>query len=132
MTIPDGWTDDMNVQLRDGVTNEDIVRFVIEAGISRADDGETERLLSNKFGLSAGDAALARDRVYGGIVRTATRNSMNCPIQAKDPMAWLSFQMCLADPAIIIKIYPQYADIQDNSPPAKPAKCLKHWWEIWR
>jgi hypothetical protein len=54
------------------------------------------------------DAALARDRAYGGIVRAATGNSRNCPQRDKHPIAWESFQRARRDPSIIGRIYPQF------------------------
>ncbi|UUZ47405.1 hypothetical protein LP420_29530 [Massilia sp. B-10] len=65
--------------------------------------------LIDKVGISDDDAALAWDRVHGGIVRAATGNASNCPNQAKDALAWLGFQRAREDRSIIAALYPQYA-----------------------
>jgi hypothetical protein len=109
MTIPDGWTDDMNIPLPAGRTVEQVVEFVIQAALRGTPDDTTEQLLTAEFLLSPDDAALARDRTCGGIVRAATRNQENCPRREKDPMAWESFQRAMRDPSIVARIYPQYA-----------------------
>ncbi|MGC3968485.1 MAG: hypothetical protein QM775_14240 [Pirellulales bacterium] len=71
-------------------------------------DDTTEQLLIAEFQLSPYDAALVRDRTFGGIVRAATGNEVNCPDRTKDPIAWQSFQNAILDPGIIARIYPQF------------------------
>ena len=109
MTMPDGWTDDMNIPLPPSRTVEDVVQFVIQAPLGGTADADIERLLSAEFLLSPDDAALARDRIFGGIVRAATRRIENCPRRETDPMAWESFQRATRDPSIVAMIYPEYA-----------------------
>ena len=106
LSIPEGWTDDMNVPLPPGCTVDEVVEHVIQNMLAGVDYAETERQLADLFELSAEDAALARDRTEGGIVRAATRNMQNCPDRAKDPMAWTSFQRAMADPSIVVRICP--------------------------
>lgn len=112
MSLPEGWTDDMNVPLPPGRTVDEVVEHVIRNALAGVGDEETERQLAEAFALSSEDAALARDRTFGGIVRAATRNAQNCPDRAKDPMAWTSFQRATADPSIVARIYPQWASPQ--------------------
>lgn len=107
--IPEGWTDDMTIPLPPGRTAAQVVEFVRQAALRGTPDGETERLLAAEFQLSAEDAALARDRSFGGLVRAATRNPANCPPQEKDPLAWESFQRGTHDPSLVARIYPQFA-----------------------
>ncbi len=109
MAIPEGWTDDMNIPLSPGRTVEEVVEFVIQAALRGTPDETTERLLAAEFLLSPEDAALARDRTFGGIVRAATRNHENCPRREKDPVAWESFQRATRDSSLVARIYPQYA-----------------------
>ena len=109
MAIPEGWTDDMNIPLPPGRTVEKVVDYVIQAALRGTPNETTEHLLAAEFLLSPEDAALARDRTCGGIVRAATRNPENCPRREKDPMAWESFQRATRDPSIVARIYPQYA-----------------------
>ena len=99
----------MNIRLPDSVTYEQLVDFVIAAGRNQTPDDETERQLIENLGLDPDDAALARDRIYGGIVRAATKNVANRPDANDDPMAYLSFQRATDDNAIIVDIFPQYA-----------------------
>jgi hypothetical protein len=62
---------------------------VLQVALRGAPDNETEGLLAAEFQMSADDAALARDRSFGRLVRAATRNPDNCPVRQKDP--WESF-----------------------------------------
>jgi len=114
-TLPEGWTDDMTIPLPPGRSVGELVDFVIQCGIQGVPDDETERQLVEKFALTEEDAALARDRTYGGIVRAATRNIVNRPDPRKDPLAYASFERASADPAIIKSIYPQYAAPDDRN-----------------
>lgn len=108
-TIPEGWTDDLTIPLPGGRTVDELADFVIQRALQGVPDQENERQMIEEFHLTASDAALVRDRVFGGIVRAATRNIANQPIQAKDPFAFASFQRASNDPSIIASIYPQYA-----------------------
>ena len=118
MAIPPGWTDDLNVPLPPGRTVKEIVEFVIHAALSGTPDHVTEQLLIAEFSFTVEDAALARDRTFGGIVRAASRKGINCPDCRKDPMAWESFQQAMRDPSIVTRIYPQFA-------------IPKPWWKFW-
>ena|SRR6185437_13757385 len=108
MAIPEGFTDDMNIPLS-GRTVEEVVQFVLQAALDGMPDAASERLLAGEFSLSLEDAALARDRTLGGIVRAATRQSANCPSREKDPMAWESFQRATRDPSLVARLYPRFA-----------------------
>ncbi len=110
--LPEGWTDDMTIPLPHDRTAAEVVEYVLQAALRGTPDTETERLLANEFDLSPNDAALARDRSFGGLVRAATRNPANCPDRQKDPLAWESFQRGSSDPSLIARIYPELADGQ--------------------
>jgi hypothetical protein len=106
--LPEEWTDDMTIPLPPGRTPGEVVEFVLQAALRETPDEEIERLLVAEFGLSADDAALARDRSFGGLVRAATRNPENGPDRGKDPLAWESFQCGTRDPSLVARIYPQF------------------------
>ena len=106
--VPDGWTDDMNIVLRPERSLEDVVNLVISAGRSGEDSETTHCRLVGELELSETDAALALDRVHGGVVRAATGNVANRPDRAKDPLAWLSFNLATNDIAAISDLYPHY------------------------
>ncbi|MCY0912471.1 hypothetical protein [Massilia antarctica] len=107
---PSGWTDDMNIELPEHQTLDNVVALVISMGMQGADYNLVQLSLVENLGLSTDDAALAWDRVHGGIVRAATQQSGNCPNRSKDPLAWLGFQHASQDASIIASLYPQYAD----------------------
>lgn len=107
--LPEGWTDDMTIPLPPGRTTAEVVEFVLQLALRGTPDRETERLLAAEFLLSADDAALARDRSFGGLVRAATGNPANCPAKDKDPVAWESFQRGSRDPTLVARIYPKFA-----------------------
>lgn len=116
-----GWTDDMNITLPPGRTVEEFVKFVIEQGLSGICDEENENKLVATFGISQDDAALVRDRVFGGIVRAAMGNPSNKPNAVKDPFAYASYQYAKREPSIMQAFYPQF--VQSNNRP---------WWKFWR
>jgi hypothetical protein len=95
MTIPEGWTDDMNIPLV-GATADDVVEFILaRAPLADYTDVDYEGLLlavAERFAISQDDAALALDRTQGGVVRARTRAPENCPNRDKDPMAYASYQ----------------------------------------
>jgi hypothetical protein len=105
--LPEGWTDDLTVALAPGRTVEDLVEHVIQAALRSVDASVLEREVRVAFGLSEDDAALALDRVFGGITRAATRNPANCPDRNKDPIAWTSFTRASREPSIIAVIIGQ-------------------------
>ena len=140
--IPEGWTDDMTVPLPLGKTADDLVEFVIQRGVAHTPDAQTEQDLVTTFGLSVADAALVRDRVFGGIVRAATGNSANRPSSLNDPFAFHSFERASREPSIIAAIYPQYAAqaeklakkryvpaIYSRPPEEAPRRA---WWQFWK
>jgi hypothetical protein len=118
--ISQGWTDNMNVDVPPGRTIDEVVDFVIHAALGRTPDAQIEVGLRTTFGLSPEDAALARERVFGGIMRAATRNPANRPSRKKDRLAWESFGRAMSDAAIVVSLYPQFV---------LPAR--KPWWRRW-
>jgi hypothetical protein len=106
--LPEGWTDDLTINVCLPRTLEELVEFVLQAEASRAPSDSTVAELVTRFGLSDEDAGLAWDRTLGGLVRAATGNPANCPVREKDPVAWISYQRCLREPALIAAIRPQY------------------------
>lgn len=117
---PPGWTDDMNVPLREGVTVDQVTDFFLQMIDEKPSQQELERRLSEAFGLSAEDANFVRDRICGGVVRAATGNPQNRPSRDKDPFAWTSFGRATADHGIITAMYPQYAPHLGHLKKAKP------------
>ena len=107
--IPEGWTDDMSVPLPPGRTAAEVVELILQAALQGRADDDIMRRLASEFHLSPDDAALACDRTFGGLVRAATRNPANCPVRDKDPLAWESYQRGMSDPALVARIYPQFA-----------------------
>lgn len=121
-TIPDGWTDDLTIPLPAGRTVADFVEFVIQAALSGTPDADQiEQELMTTFGISLADAALVRDRVFGGIVRAATGNAANQPDATKDPFAYESYERATRERSIITAIYPELSHWRG----AKP----KGWWQ---
>lgn len=117
-TLPPGWTDDLRIELPSGCTVDDLVGVVISNALQQVTDDETERQLVARFGLSAEDAAFARDRTFGGIVRAAMSlqgNPHNDPDRMNDPIAAASFKRVKADPSIALRIYPEF----NGPPPAR-------------
>ena len=106
--LPDGWvlTDDMMVPLPPGRTVAEVVEVVVQGGLAGSSAEEIEGRLAAEFGLSADDAAVARDRAFGGLVRAGTRITANCPSPVKDPVAWESYQRGTRDPSLVSRIYP--------------------------
>ena len=92
MELPEGWTDDMRVQMRTDRKEIDLVAIVMKALINREDLKHLIQTMHDEFGLSEEDTALALDRIQGGIVRAITGNPKNKPDKKKDPLAWYSFQ----------------------------------------
>jgi hypothetical protein len=105
--LPDGsvLTDDMTIALPPGRAMAELVDMVIRGGLADASSEEIEGQLSAEFGLSADDAALARDRAFGGLFRAGTGNPANRPSENKDPVAWESYQRGLREPLIVSRIF---------------------------
>lgn len=102
------WTDDMRVRIPAGRTVADVVDLVLWRAAEGRSSAEIEAALVTELGLSADDAALARDRAFGGIVRGGTRNEANRPSLVKDPVVHESFERALADPSLPARIYPEH------------------------
>ena len=102
------WTDDLTIHVCAPQTLEELVEFVLQAEVRKVPSDQTTAELVSRFGLSEEDAVLAWDRSLGGLVRAATSNPANCPFREKDPVAWISYQRCLREPALITAIRPQY------------------------
>jgi hypothetical protein len=101
VAIPEGWTDDMNIRIPPGRTLDELVDFILQAEMRKDAYTTTIAELVKSFELSEADATLAWDRACGGMIRAATGNPQNCPVQQKDPIAWLSYQRCLREPSLI-------------------------------
>ena len=133
----------MNIVLPEHRSLEEVVALVILMGRQGADREQVQRALVDNVGISDDDAALAWDRVHGGIVRAATGNASNCPNRAKDALAWLSFQRAREDRSIIAALYPQYAPrasaycpnyaktAATSDPRNDDAASTKPWWKFW-
>ena len=89
--LPGGFTADVKIAL----PKSESVEPLVERVLNELSEGEVPesicQQLVNDFELSAEDAALALDRVCGGVVRAATGRLENRPSKKKDPMAWASF-----------------------------------------
>ena len=77
------------MEVPQGCTTAEVVDFVIDAALRRTPDTEIEAALRSAFGFSPEDASLARDRVFGRIMRAATRNRGNRPNRKRDYLAWV-------------------------------------------
>jgi hypothetical protein len=112
MTISPGFTDDMRIELPEGLTHEKLAVVVIENALRSVPDDETERQLIQDYSLSSDDAAHVRDRVFGGVFRAVLAlagNKHNDPIAEKDPLAFAGFKRVMSEPEIARRIYPQFA-----------------------
>jgi hypothetical protein len=105
---PIGWTDDLTIAVPAGRSVAEVVDIVLQGASRGLPAEDIERSLVAGLGLNADDAALARDRALGGVVRAATRNPANCPPRDKDPVAFESYQRATADPSLISRIYPEF------------------------
>ena len=81
---------------------------MIQAGLRREASELTAAHLVHRFGLLPDDADLAIDRAMGGAIRAATGNPENCPRREKDPIAWLSYQRCRREPALLEALRPAW------------------------
>jgi hypothetical protein len=109
MSLPEGWTDDMSIVVPRGLTIDEVVDLVLtDAAAGIAYDATLARLVER--GVSEDDAALAYDRALGGLVRAATGSPANEPDRSKDPIAWTSYQRCVADVELIAAIRPEFAE----------------------
>ena len=115
-------TDDLTIPLPPGRKVDDFVEFVIQATLSGTPDVEIEQSLVTTFSISPEDAALVRDRVCGGIARTAIGDPGMRPDAAKDPFACRSFDRATLEPSITAAIYPQFVNRQPQ----------RAWWQFWK
>jgi hypothetical protein len=120
-SLPEGWTDDMTICLPPGRRVEEFVEFVVQQALAGQADADTESELVRVFELSPEEAALVRDRVFGGIVRAATGNLANRPEATKDPFAFACFLRATREPGIISAVYPQLGSAMRRA-----------WWQFWR
>jgi len=132
MSAPDRWTYNMSIAVPSGLDLETLVRSILEKERQHvAYDQILTELVS--LGLTIDDAQLAHDRAVGGLVRAATSNGQNAPSQADDPVAWMSYCLCIRDPALVRSIRPT----MHRAPPHgawAPLEPLppKPWWAFWR
>lgn len=89
------WTDDMSVALPPGRAISDLVTYTVTLSERGRSGLELETAVAREFSLSDDDAALAVDRVFGGITRAATRNEANRPDPVKDPVAFESYRQAM-------------------------------------
>ncbi|TDC27362.1 hypothetical protein [Kribbella albertanoniae] len=90
-----GWTDDLSMGLPEGGDVAGLVNFTLATNERGVSGDELEAAVAREFSLSAEDAALAVDRVFGGITRAATLNEANRPDPVKDPIAFESYRQAL-------------------------------------
>lgn len=124
MTAPDGWTEEMSIELPAGVSLDSVVSAILE----RERDGVPyDAILSElaSLGIPERDAQLAHDRVLGGLVRAATLNRANEPSRSLDPLAWSSYHRCVKDPTFIHAIRPDLAKRFGRT-------SRKNWWKFWK
>jgi hypothetical protein len=103
------WTDDMTIRLPPRRTVAELADLVLRAAERGEAPEEIAQALASEFGLTEDDAHLACDRALGGLVRAATGNPANCPSPEKDPIAWQTYQRGTADPSLVARIYPKFA-----------------------
>ncbi len=96
----------MHIPLPSGRTVSDVVDLVLARVADAASADEVEALLAAEFDLDPDDAALARDRALGGIVRAGTDNEHNRPDSVKDPIAYEAYQRAIADPSLPGRYFP--------------------------
>jgi len=95
----------MRVELSAGKSIEMLVDFVISNCLRGMTDEANELEIAREFAISPENAAIARDRTFGGIVRAATRNPLNQPDPNKDPIAWASYIRATKEPLLAAKVY---------------------------
>lgn len=92
------WTDDMTVRLGHGTSALTLVSYLRASNEEHLCRSELLTVLTERFALPFDDARLALDRFQGGITRAMSGNAANEPDQAKDPIAWASYQLELGLP----------------------------------
>lgn len=106
--LPAELTDVIGPPLRGSLAPADLVDFMIAAALGGTRKDEIERGLMERFGISPADAALVRDRTFGGIFRAGTRSHENRPDRAKDAIAWASYERANRDKSIIKRLFPEF------------------------
>ena len=131
MELPEGWTDDMSVDIPANKSIDELVQMIMKALLNFNDLDSLIKTICNDYNLSQEDADLALERIQGGIIRALTGNPVNKPDKIKDPMAWLAFQTVWKDlpKKSIFSKYPGKSAIRSAgsipSSAAKPVKQLK-------
>jgi hypothetical protein len=103
----------MNISLPADRTEAQVVDFVLARAAAGTTGEALVAALQDEFEVTAGDAELAVDRIYGGLVRARTRNPANRPDRSLDPLAWISFGRAISDPSIIARRLPELS-ARDN------------------
>ncbi|MBK9386116.1 MAG: hypothetical protein IPN34_14990 [Planctomycetes bacterium] len=98
MTIPEGWTDDMNVSLPVGRTHEELARRLLALLLKQAPYEVLIATCRSEFLLSEADCELAVDRIQGGAIRALTGAVHNQPQKEKDAIAWWACELLWAKP----------------------------------
>jgi hypothetical protein len=91
---------DYTVRLRSGVSVEQLVAFVINAELHGGEPSATVSAVVESFLERPTDAAFAFDRIWAGVTRAAIAKA-SVPDQAKDPVAWKSYQIATGNPRIL-------------------------------
>jgi hypothetical protein len=93
MDLPTGWTDDMSVQLISSISEDELVKRVMQAFRQEMPFAEVLTGIVTPCVIDEDDADLVLDRALGGIVRALTGGRQNCPDKRKDPVAWRTFMI---------------------------------------
>jgi hypothetical protein len=101
MLIFDDWNTEMAIRLSPDRTEDEVVDFVLLRGGSGVFGEDLLIELQNEFQITSKDAALARDRTYGGVECASAGNPAHRPERSLDPFGWISFGRALDDPSII-------------------------------
>lgn len=120
--IPEGWTDDLSIQIPTNTSIEKLTKFVIEEAFKGQNSETIANELISKYEIPTEDAYLILDRVFGGITRAATNNSLNRPNPNKDPFANSSYEMAINDKEIISFFFPSSKQKIQKTP----------WWKFWK
>jgi hypothetical protein len=130
--IPEGWTDDMSVPLPSETSVDDVAKFVMEASFLGKNEEDIINELVSTHGISFEDGDLILDRIFGGIFRASTNNSLNRPNAQKDPFAYSSYDMAIKNREIIAFFYPERVQEGEKQIETTPGKEEKRpWWKFW-
>jgi hypothetical protein len=89
------WTDDMTVPLPADRSVADLVELTLTLSDQGVSGPELEAAVGRELMLSAEDAAVAVDRVLGGVTRASSRNQANAPDPTTDPIAFESWRRAM-------------------------------------